>query len=186
MSFPEMHGGSQGQPSVSESVDISSVHPNDIVYKQVYQLRLTQLKQGVDLTSLSRVQWGLSTLKFSHHIVLKKSPWRDRDIPFIFRVTVCKSCSPFQEASCMTDLGVYGDQESAILINDVHEILSGRFEKLSILRREDAMFFHHLTARTLDENEVYIYIYIHIYTYIYIYIHTYIHTYIHIYIYIHI
>ena len=126
--------------------------PADVVYKQLYQLRITQMKQGVDLSRLTRVQWGLTPLKFSHHIVLKKSPWKNTDIPFTFRVTVCKSCSLSQNASSMF-LGVYGDQESALLVNDVHEILCGRCDKLSVLRKEDAMFFHHLTARTLDERE---------------------------------
>jgi hypothetical protein len=126
--------------------------PADVVYKQLYQLRITQMKQGVDLSRLTRVQWGLTPLKFSHHIVLKKSPWKNTEIPFTFRVTVCKTCSSSQDASSMF-LGVYGDQESALLVNDVHEILCGRCDKLSVLRKEDAMFFHHLTARTLDERE---------------------------------
>ena len=126
--------------------------PPDVVYRQVYQLRMTQMRQGVDLSGLSRVQWGLQQLKFSHHIVLKKSPFRCVDIPVMFRVTVCKSCCPCQDM-LSTFLGVYGDQESALLVNDVHEILNGRAEKLSVLRKEDAMFFHHLTARTLDESE---------------------------------
>lgn len=126
--------------------------PADVVYKQLYQLRITQMKQGVDLSRLTRVQWGLTPLKFSHHIVLKKSPWKNTEIPFTFRVTVCKTCSLSQDASSMF-LGVYGDQESALLVNDVHEILCGRCDKLSVLRKEDAMFFHHLTARTLDERE---------------------------------
>jgi hypothetical protein len=123
--------------------------PSDVVYKQLYYLRMAQMRQGVDLKGLSRIQWGLSPLKFSHHIVLKKNPWRDIDVSVIFQVTVCKTCCPSQEPN--TNLGVYADQESALLVNDVHEILSGRCEKLTVLRREDAMFFHHLTARTLDE-----------------------------------
>jgi hypothetical protein len=139
-------------PSFASISSASNELPPDVVYKQLYQLRITQIKQGVDLSRLSRVQWGLSALKFSHHIVLKKSPWRDAEIPFIFRVTVCKSCCPSQDTTS-TFLGVYGDQESALLVNDVHEILCGRCDKLSVLRKEDAMFFHHLTARTLDEVE---------------------------------
>ena len=133
-------------------LSLSQAIPPDVVYKQLYQLRMTQMRQGVDLSGLSRVQWGLQQLKFSHHIVLKKSPFRCVDIPVIFRVTVCKGCCPSQDVPSIF-LGVYGDQESALLVNDVHEILSGRCEKLSVLRKEDAMFFHHLTARTLDESE---------------------------------
>lgn len=138
--------------SIASMLSLPQEIPADVVYKQLYQLRITQMRQGVDLSGLSSVQWGLQRLKFSHHIVLKKSPWKCAEIPIIFRVTVCKSCCPCQDASSVF-LGVYGDQESALLVNDVHEILSGRCEKLSVLRKEDAMFFHHLTARTLDESE---------------------------------
>lgn len=141
----------KSSPSAATILNSQQKMPSDVAYKQLYQLRITQIRQGVDLSALSRVQWGLSTLKFSHHIVLKKSPWGDAGIPFIFRVAVCKTCSPAQDNSS-TFLGVYGDQESALLVNDVHEILSGRCDKLSVLRKEDAMFFHHLTARTLDES----------------------------------
>ena len=137
---------------LASRLSLSQEIPPDVVYRQLYQLRMNQLKQGVDLSGLSRVQWGLQQLKFSHHIVLKKSPFRCVEIPVMFRVTVCKSCCPCQDMSS-TFLGVYGDQESALLVNDVHEILNGRTEKLSVLRKEDAMFFHHLTAKTLNESE---------------------------------
>ena len=61
-------------------LSLSQAIPPDVVYKQLYQLRMTQMRQGVDLSGLSRVQWGLQQLKFSHHIVLKKSPFPSRHI----------------------------------------------------------------------------------------------------------
>lgn len=101
----------------------SQENPANIVFKQLHALRVTQMKQGVDLSSLTRTQWGLSNLKFSHHIVLKKSSFKD--VPIIFQVTVCTSCCPCEE-SLPVFLGIYGDQESALLVNDVHEILNGQ------------------------------------------------------------
>lgn len=106
------------------ALQFSQEAPTNIVFKQLHALRVTQMKQGVDLSNLTRTQWGLSSLKFSHHIVLKKSNFRD--VPIIFQVTVCSACSPSEEYLPVF-LGVYGDQESALLINDVHEILNGSF-----------------------------------------------------------
>jgi hypothetical protein len=116
----EEYHNSEGQTALHYSQEA----PTNIIFKQLHALRVTQMKQGVDLSSLTRTQWGLSSLKFSHHIVLKKSKYKD--VPIIFQVTVCASCSPSEEYSPVF-LGVYGDQESALLINDVHEILNGSF-----------------------------------------------------------
>lgn len=60
-------------PSEVNSEKIFGV-PSDVVYKQLYALRMTQKMQNVDLSSLTRTQWGLSSLKFTHHIVLSPLP----------------------------------------------------------------------------------------------------------------
>ena len=103
------------------------VNSDNVVFKQTHALRVTQMNQGVDLSNLSLTQWGLSDLKFSHHIVLKKS--NVIDVPVIFQVTICNSCCPSEEGSPVF-LGAYGDQESALLVNDVHEILNGKCAKI--------------------------------------------------------
>lgn len=99
------------------------VNSTNVVFKQTHALRVTQMNQGVDLSTLSLTQWGLSDLKFSHHIVPKKSSFKD--VPVIFQVTICNGCCPSEEGS-QVFLGAYGDQESALLVNDVHEILNGK------------------------------------------------------------
>lgn len=106
------------------AMKISADNPSSIIFKQLFELRMTQLKQGVDLSNLTRVQWGLAPLKFSHHIVIKESSIKE--FPYMFEIIVCTACSPVQNSSsCPVFLGVYGDQESALLVSDVHEILNG-------------------------------------------------------------
>ena len=108
------------------ALKISLENPSNIIFKQLFELRMTQMKQGVDLSNLTRVQWGLTPIKFSHHIVIKKSLFKE--IPYIFQVTVCTACSPVSvQDSCEVFLGVYGEQESALLVSDVHEILNGKY-----------------------------------------------------------
>ena len=109
-------------PYSGAGLDYSEEPVSNIVLKQLHALRVTQMTQGVDLSGVTRTQWGLSNLKFCHHIILKKSSLSD--IPLIFQVTVCASCCPSEEHAPLF-LGVYGDQESALLVNDVHEILNG-------------------------------------------------------------
>jgi hypothetical protein len=66
-----------------------------------------------------------------------------------FRVRICKTCC---QGSSHIELGTYVDQESAILVNDVHEIIKGRHEKLTLLRKEDEPYLDQLTARRYDRN----------------------------------
>ena len=116
----------QGHDPISpESVlEIYSNNPSDVIFKQLFELRMKQMKQGVDLSCLNRFQWGLAPLKFSDNIVLKESCCKE--IPVMFQVTVCSACSPPEEFTAAY-LGLYGDKESALLVSDVHEILNGSF-----------------------------------------------------------
>jgi hypothetical protein len=104
------------------------VNSTNVVFKQTHALRVKQMNQGVDLSNLSLTQWGLSDLKFSHHIVPKKSNFKD--VPVIFQVTICNCCCPSEEGSTVF-LGAYADQESALLVNDVHEILNSKCTSIS-------------------------------------------------------
>lgn len=118
--------GDQGLNSINpdSAIKIFTNNPSDVIFRQLFDLRMKQMKQGVDLSNLTRVQWGLASLKFSHHIVLKKSTFKE--VPVIFQVTVCSACSAPEEIT-EAYLGVYGDQESALLVSDVHEILNGQY-----------------------------------------------------------
>lgn len=44
------------------------------------------------------------------------------------------------------DIGTYVDQESAVIVNDVHEILNNRFLRLTLIRPDDIYYFHLLTV----------------------------------------
>lgn len=124
--------------------------PADVAYSQVFSLRLTQMNQGMNMSGLSRVQWGLSPVT-SHHIVASR-PILTNEYDqggCTHQTVVCQDCSP-TDSSDDYGLGSYGDHESALLVHEVHAILSGRCQHLSLLRREDAMFFHHLTAKKVD------------------------------------
>lgn len=119
--------------------------PNPIPYPQVFQFRQQQVDVA-DISNLSPTQWGLVELEKCHHISIT-TPVKDG--PPSYRVRVCKTC-------CQNDghieLGTYIDQESAILVNDVHEILNERFDKLILLRPDDREFLHLLHARKYDRH----------------------------------
>ena len=119
------NNGEDSDSTLTGAADIyfPLVNSTNVVFKQTHALRVKQMNQGVDLSNLSLTQWGLSDLKFSHHIVPKKSNFKD--VPVIFQVTICNGCCPSEEGSTVF-LGAYADQESALLVNDVHEILNSK------------------------------------------------------------
>ena len=136
-----------GSVSASPVANVSVSHTNKVFYPQVYQLRQEQLKQGVDLFNVTSTQWGLNELDKCHHISTTAT---SKDGPPSYRVRVCKTCC---KNDSHIELGTYVDQESAILVNDVHEILQERFDKLIVLRKEDRAFLHLLMAKKYDRHK---------------------------------
>lgn len=135
-----------------------------IVYKNVHAFRVKQALMGVDTLTLTDTQWGLVALDKCHHISTTStltpglspsspaspatpSPSSSQHVIQNYRVRICKTCC--HEANHI-ELGTYMDQESAILVNDCHEILHNRYDKLIFLRPEDRPQFHLLTARKYD------------------------------------
>lgn len=120
-----------------------------VYYPQVYKLREEQLKSGV-LTrdELSDLQMGLVHLEKCHHVSTASGSMKD-GVGSSFRVRICKTCC---QGSGHIELGTYVDQESAILVNDVHEIIKHRYDKLTLLRQEDEPYLEKLTARRYDRN----------------------------------
>jgi hypothetical protein len=139
---------SGADPEVDSKFGFGEHKLNEIVYEQLYALRLKQAQQGIELSDLGKAQWGLAHVHGGHHIFARTSPVPE--VKTVYKVVVCDECAKNKDE--LTYLGTYGDKESALLVNDVHEILNGRCDHLNLLRREDAMFFHHLKARVLDES----------------------------------
>ena len=87
------------------------------------------------------MQWGVVDIDKCHHI---STTITSKDCPPSYRVRVCKTCC---KQDNHIELGTYVDQESAVLINDVHEILQERYDKLLVLTKEDRSFLHVLQVR---------------------------------------
>jgi hypothetical protein len=86
------------------------------------------------------VQLGMQALGDCHHLTRRQS--KPSSTP-TYRVRICRGCSG---ETCI-ELGSYTDQESAILINDAHEILAERYHRLLVLTPADAPYLSTLFAR---------------------------------------
>jgi hypothetical protein len=118
------------------------------VYEQVYNLRADQIRSGFYKRSeLSDVQMGLVYLDKCHHVSTSSNSTMKNEISY--RVRICKTCC---RENGHIELGTFVDQESAILINEAHEILHKRFDKLCLLRKEDEAYLPQLTARKYDRS----------------------------------
>jgi hypothetical protein len=134
------------QPASQTPVTLLADVPTDLKaypFPQVYKLRLEQSKT-MDLSQLTSVQWGIVEIDKCHHI---STTITAKDAPPSYRVRVCKTCC---KQDNHIELGTYVDQESAVLINDVHEILQERFDKLIVLTKEDKPYLHLLLAKKYD------------------------------------
>jgi hypothetical protein len=86
---------------------------------------------GQSLEGLSLAQLGLEKLDQCHHATINQTM---KVGPPSFRVRICRQCCG---GIRHIELGTYVDQESAILVNDVHELMAGRGYRLIVLRPED-------------------------------------------------
>ncbi|RYG59724.1 hypothetical protein EON64_19945, partial [archaeon] len=125
----------------------AQVNPNQIAFPHLHDFRCKQMKDGVAVQLLTDVQWGLAPLGRCHHISMTAS---SKDGPLSYRVRICKTCC--QETGHI-ELGTYADQESAILVNDVFEILSYRYDKLLVLRPKDLPQLAWLMCRKVDRTK---------------------------------
>lgn len=137
--------GALSENSTSTESSNMSNYPNlltpaTVAFPQVHRLRLEQAKT-MNIDYLTPVQWGLLDVDKCHHI---STTITSRESPPSYRVRVCKTCC---KQDNHIELGTYVDQESAVLINDVHEILQERYDKLIVLTKEDKPFLHLLQVR---------------------------------------
>ena len=68
-----------------------------------------------------------------------------------YQVTICRDCSDSNE---YVDLGCFMDLESAILANDVYEVLSHRRTHVHLLTDEDMVFANELTVSRSWRNQI--------------------------------
>jgi hypothetical protein len=106
---------------------------------RTYKLRQLQRKDGKDCSNLRLEQLGLAHIGFMHH-VSKIVEGKTES----FRVRICRTCSGLP---ILIELGSYADVESALLVNDVHEILQNRTRQLHLLVPGDIEYAQSLTVR---------------------------------------
>ena len=105
-----------------------------VVYPQVYRLRKGQEEVWSEMPSTSELKKGCIPFKSVHHVTLK------RGRGFIsYRVRICKACLG---SSAHLELGTYNDHETALLMNDIHELQAGRMDNLYLLCPFDLPFIH--------------------------------------------
>lgn len=110
-----------------------------IIYPRTYRLRQLQEKEGKDITALKLEQRGLAPITYLHH-VSKIIEGKTES----YRVRICRTCSGLP---ILLELGSYADVESALLVNDIHEILQNRTKQLHLLVPEDIEYVKYLTVR---------------------------------------
>lgn len=112
---------------------------SNVVYPRLFQLRELQASEGLKLRNLRKEQRGVASVPFFHHISKVTEGKIDS-----YRVRICRSCSGLPT---LLELGSYADEESAMLLNDAHEIMQGRTKQLHILVPEDVKYLGTLAIR---------------------------------------
>lgn len=117
--------------------------PPTIIYPRVFELRRIQAIEGVNLENLTKSQRGIFTLPSLHHV----SKVLDANGSETYRVRICKACNSLNGIGSTLELGTYVDIESALLVNDAHEIGEGRFHMLHLLTAQDKEYIKLLKIR---------------------------------------
>lgn len=113
---------------------------NPEVYSlRTFNLRKRQREAGIEFINLRPEQRGLLPVNFMHHV----SKVIEGKMAF-YRVRICRTCSGLPS---LIELGSFADVESALLVNDAHEITNGRTKQLHLLVRGDINYLHWLSVR---------------------------------------
>jgi hypothetical protein len=106
---------------------------------RTYQLRKRQREAGVEFVNLRAEQKGMLPVNFMHHV----SKVVEGKMAF-YRVRICRTCSG---QPTLIELGSFADVESALLVNDAHEITHGRTKQLHLLVKGDINYLSWLHVR---------------------------------------
>ena len=105
-----------------------------VVYPQVYRLRRWQEEHWSEMPEISELKKGCIPFESAHHVTLNRGGGI-----ISYRVRICKSCLG---SSSHLELGTYNDHETALLMNDIHELQVGRMDNLHLLCPFDLPFIH--------------------------------------------
>lgn len=110
-----------------------------IISPRVYRLRQLQACEGVNLAELRLEQRGLAPITYMHHVskIIEGNTES-------YRVRICRTCSGLPT---LLELGSYTDVESALLVNDVHELMQDRTKQLHLLCVDDVKYFNSIAVR---------------------------------------
>ena len=110
-----------------------------IISPRVYRLRQLQACDGVNISDLRLEQRGLAPITYMHHVskIIEGNTES-------YRVRICRTCSGLPT---LLELGSYTDVESALLVNDVHELMQDRTKQLHLLCVEDFKYFNSIAVR---------------------------------------
>mmetsp|Transcript_2659 Transcript_2659/g.3988 ORF Transcript_2659/g.3988 Transcript_2659/m.3988 type:complete len:727 (-) Transcript_2659:229-2409(-) len=118
---------------------------DEVLYPRTYQLRQKQKIDGMDTDKLPMEKKGLAPVTTMHHIT------RITEGGVVcYRVRICRTCSGLKQ---LLELGSCADLESALLLNDVHEILEGRVSQLQLLVPDDMKYFNAIQIRKRGSTE---------------------------------
>jgi hypothetical protein len=110
-----------------------------IISPRVYQLRQLQASGGLNIPDLRLDQRGLAPVTYMHHVskIIEGNTES-------YRVRICRTCSGLP---ALLELGSYTDVESALLVNDVHELIHERTKQLHLLCVEDVKYISSIAIR---------------------------------------
>ena len=110
-----------------------------IISPRVYRLRQLQACEGMNLSELRLEQRGLAPITYMHHVskIIEGNTES-------YRVRICRTCSGLPT---LLELGSYTDVESALLVNDVHELMQDRTKQLHLLCVDDVKYFNSIAVR---------------------------------------
>ena len=111
-----------------------------VVSPRVYRLRQQQAREGgINVAELRLEQRGLAPITYMHHVskIIEGNAES-------YRVRICRTCSGLPN---LLELGSYADVESALLVNDSHELLQNRLNQLHLLCAEDLKYINTLEVR---------------------------------------
>ena len=111
-----------------------------IISPRVYRLRQLQAREGgLNVSELRLEQRGLAPITYLHHVskIIEGNAES-------YRVRICRTCSGLPN---LLELGSYADVESALLVNDSHELMQNRLNQLHLLCAEDLKYINTLEVR---------------------------------------
>lgn len=119
-----------------------------VPFPQLHKFRQNQ-QNMIRMDHLSQRQLGLVPINpmECHHINCF-SMTTPSTTEVAFQVQICTECS---NNRLPINLGTYSDLESAMFVNDIHEIMNSRFHRLLVLCPEDMPFLYNLSANKINE-----------------------------------